>query len=669
MEPLYRHPITLSRAIYVISLNILLLLIGAGSVYGYNALRPVLIADGAHADLCEEGETNCDEQKLALNLVETLCFFVVDVIALPCGFLLDSLGLRALTMSFSCLYGVGFGFLAVASQLKIHAFYLIGLIAIAAAPIGTYIVALASAKMLQDTSKTFYISSLVALSYEVSPMFMFLLSVVVPTYLSFPFSMMIFCVATTTLSLLAGMRALTVQEARDIDRFNKQNGSSANVHGADAEANANNTNNNSNDDDNDHNNNGGGKDDNVKMDHFKQQRQNYGSMILRPDTHGEEVKEEVKAEPFLEPRQQYQQYNQPSSTSSTPPSSSASANNQGNQMQHPGASADAPAPTPTPVITTATTVTSVRSSSTVSTCSSSSSSKTMVTMICHGESSTMHPRPQQQPYSKTASMNNYHHEEGGPKAPVSTPVSVKNATIDNMLQQRGINKTDGAEAASSPSLWTLVLQPRYLLHLLFMGTINTRLQFYVATFTDQMVYFATPEEVKHMNNIFNIGFFVSAIIVTPIMIGFFHVCKGRFDIIFLVLWAMAITHAVLNTFMRESYHGQILAMMLFFVLKPLKWAAAAEFLHHAPYQLSMYGRLYGIVNITCGAGALSIYPLTKMSFQYFEGSFFVANLLLTTGQVLAVSFPLYLTYEYAAPVLKKTETINKNNKLSCIVHS
>eukprot|EP00954_Amorphochlora_amoebiformis_P025547 1373807-Amorphochlora_amoeboformis.AAC.2 len=69
-DALQRHPITTGRAAFTISASLLTLLIGShlrtfssGTVYGYNALRPVLIQDGAFNELCQEGETDCSEQR------------------------------------------------------------------------------------------------------------------------------------------------------------------------------------------------------------------------------------------------------------------------------------------------------------------------------------------------------------------------------------------------------------------------------------------------------------------------------------------------------------------------------------------------------------------------------------------------------------------------------
>mmetsp|Transcript_8191 Transcript_8191/g.12336 ORF Transcript_8191/g.12336 Transcript_8191/m.12336 type:complete len:470 (+) Transcript_8191:66-1475(+) len=450
-DPLERHPIKQSRAYFTISANLLVLLIGSGTVYGYNAFRPVLIQDGAYADLCPKGETDCNEQRLGLNFAETMCFFLIDIVALPCGIMVDQFGLKTISSWLAVFYALGFIVLLLASQTKNGILYVTALLLLAGAPCCSYLTGLASGKMLRDASNTHFVSALVSLCYEVSPMFMYLLQVAVPRYVSFQFAIMIFGSVTVSLAVATAVSHMSAEEAVAIDKF----------HGFVTEA--------------------------------------------ETTSKGEKTKE------------------------------------------------------------------------------------------------------------------------------------------------------------SNWSIWTCcadisdhLVHPRYLLHLLFMTVVNTKNQFYVATFADQIDYFASPEESLSVNRMFDIGFFVSALVVTPIVIIFLGMFRDRFDVVFFFLWFMTMIHATVNTFGKTSKTCQLIAMMVFFLLKPLKWAASAEFLHRPPYQLSMYGRLYGIVNISCGAGALTIYPLTRMSYDYFDGCFFNANLILTILEGCVFVFPLYLYYEY-----KRTTSYSK----------
>lgn len=145
-----------------------------------------------------------------------------------------------------------------------------------------------------------------------------------------------------------------------------------------------------------------------------------------------------------------------------------------------------------------------------------------------------------------------------------------------------------------------------------------------------------------MNQWFDVGTFVSPIITTPFLILFLTRYRHRFDLIFLYLWVLTVIHGVLNTWGKDSVFAQAVAMMVFFVLRPLKWAACCEFLHHPPYQLDQYGRLYGVLSVACAFGAVCLYPLTWMSYYMFEGSFFNANILLTMCEASVIALPIYL---------------------------
>lgn len=74
--------------------------------------------------------------------------------------------------------------------------------------------------MLRDTSKTHIVSALVSLCYEVSPMFMYVLQVLIPEYVSFSAAFSIMGFACTALSISAGWTHLTLRETKEIDIVN-----------------------------------------------------------------------------------------------------------------------------------------------------------------------------------------------------------------------------------------------------------------------------------------------------------------------------------------------------------------------------------------------------------------------------------------------------------------
>ncbi|KAL4918704.1 major facilitator superfamily domain-containing protein [Aspergillus aurantiobrunneus] len=75
--------------------------LGSGIIFGYAALKPVLIAQGVYSDLCAEDKLvgdgdvdTCYEQELRLNLLFTVGSITANVLSLPVGSILDRHGSR-----------------------------------------------------------------------------------------------------------------------------------------------------------------------------------------------------------------------------------------------------------------------------------------------------------------------------------------------------------------------------------------------------------------------------------------------------------------------------------------------------------------------------------------------------------------------------------------------
>lgn len=89
--------ISTSRKILQISCSIVWCLLAAGPVFGFAALKPVLLGEGVYKDKCsihvgENPNLPCDEQDLALNFLFTVACMVTNISALPVGSILDSYG-------------------------------------------------------------------------------------------------------------------------------------------------------------------------------------------------------------------------------------------------------------------------------------------------------------------------------------------------------------------------------------------------------------------------------------------------------------------------------------------------------------------------------------------------------------------------------------------------
>uniref|UniRef100_A0A7S4E030 Major facilitator superfamily (MFS) profile domain-containing protein n=1 Tax=Lotharella globosa TaxID=91324 RepID=A0A7S4E030_9EUKA len=443
--------ITWRRTVLAIVSNWICLIVGGGSLFGYNALRPVLIADGAYEELCEPGNSGCPEQRLALNLCEVASFVCVNVTILPLGMLMDRLGPRLACFFNTLLYAVGFSLLILATRLKASSFYMWGLVVVACSANFSFLTAVATAKMFRDESKTYFISAGTALAYEVAPIMMYILQVVVPSYMTLETGFIIIATLTCLCAATVGLFHLSHEEACRVDAYHER--------------------------------------------------------------------------------------------------------------------------------------------------------------------------------KRLAASPN-----------------------DRWIEKRALSGENPDRA------WAHMTHPRYVLMVLFMCIVNSKNQFYVATFADQIDYAAaghvpssSPGIVAEgwdarvsVNRWFDIGTFVAPVVTLPFIISFLGYHSDRFDLVFGYLWGMTITHAVLNTFGKRSLEAQFVAMVIFFALRPLKWSACCDYLHHQPYRLGEYGRLYGVLSLVCAAGAMCLYPLSWMAYNWFDGSFYTPNLILTALEVIVVGFPVYL---------------------------
>ncbi|PVF96318.1 hypothetical protein CPB86DRAFT_736987, partial [Serendipita vermifera] len=74
-----------------------------GVIFGYAALKPVLVRQGVYRELCTEHEKQqhvwvCEKQDLRLNFMFTLSAVITNTIALPVGVLMDKAGPRVATL-------------------------------------------------------------------------------------------------------------------------------------------------------------------------------------------------------------------------------------------------------------------------------------------------------------------------------------------------------------------------------------------------------------------------------------------------------------------------------------------------------------------------------------------------------------------------------------------
>ncbi|RAK96983.1 putative MFS transporter [Aspergillus ibericus CBS 121593] len=115
------YQVSTAKRIAQVVVTILACWFAAGVVFGFAALKPVLVAEGVYRELCTEEELHngvevCAEQDLRLNLFFTIGSITANVSALPVGTLLDRYGSRVCGFS-GCLL------LALGSSLMAYSFF------------------------------------------------------------------------------------------------------------------------------------------------------------------------------------------------------------------------------------------------------------------------------------------------------------------------------------------------------------------------------------------------------------------------------------------------------------------------------------------------------------------------------------------------------------------
>ncbi|OJD40757.1 major facilitator superfamily transporter [Diplodia corticola] len=98
-ELLPAFEVSKAKRIFQVFAAVVYCLLAAGIVFGYAAIKPVLIAQGVYRDRCtdlelENGARVCYEQELRLNFMFTVAAVSTNVCALPVGTVLDRFGPR-----------------------------------------------------------------------------------------------------------------------------------------------------------------------------------------------------------------------------------------------------------------------------------------------------------------------------------------------------------------------------------------------------------------------------------------------------------------------------------------------------------------------------------------------------------------------------------------------
>ncbi|KAF3921532.1 hypothetical protein AA313_de0201627 [Arthrobotrys entomopaga] len=116
-----------ARRKWQVALATIYCLLSAGIVFGYAAIKPVLIAEGVYRDRCTDDELKedkrvCFGQELHLNFMFTCAAVATNVCALPVGTILDKYGPRISGIIGSVFFATGCILFAFAWELPFDAY-------------------------------------------------------------------------------------------------------------------------------------------------------------------------------------------------------------------------------------------------------------------------------------------------------------------------------------------------------------------------------------------------------------------------------------------------------------------------------------------------------------------------------------------------------------------
>lgn len=115
------------RRMVQVLLAVIYCLFAAGVVFGYAAIKPVLIDEGVYRNLCTKQELKdevdvCYEQEIRLNLMFTVAAVSTNVVALPVGTILDRYGPRVCGIIGATSITIGSLLFAFAAELPVDAY-------------------------------------------------------------------------------------------------------------------------------------------------------------------------------------------------------------------------------------------------------------------------------------------------------------------------------------------------------------------------------------------------------------------------------------------------------------------------------------------------------------------------------------------------------------------
>ncbi|CAZ79532.1 unnamed protein product [Tuber melanosporum] len=123
VEPISAFEVSKGKRLLQVGLAIVYCLFAAGIVFGYAALKPIMIKEGIYQDKCtgeeiEKGLRVCYEQEIRLNFMFTLAAVATNVCALLVGTILDQYGPGVSGIIGSILFALGCLGFSFAKQIR-----------------------------------------------------------------------------------------------------------------------------------------------------------------------------------------------------------------------------------------------------------------------------------------------------------------------------------------------------------------------------------------------------------------------------------------------------------------------------------------------------------------------------------------------------------------------
>lgn len=124
IQPQAAFEVSKTKRILQIGVAVVYCLFGAGVVFGYAALKPILVAENVYREYCTPAEEIekvrvCYQQEIRLNFMFTVAAVATNVCALLVGTILDQWGPRVAGIIGSVLFGLGTAGFAYAKSITL----------------------------------------------------------------------------------------------------------------------------------------------------------------------------------------------------------------------------------------------------------------------------------------------------------------------------------------------------------------------------------------------------------------------------------------------------------------------------------------------------------------------------------------------------------------------